>query len=857
MKHADTRPPAPRPLALQEVSGHLTLSRQQVTAWYVLPAQPWAFQSAEQRTALTLTVANAWTALAGHDLHLRVTARPYPVSRWAGALDKATRAPVGGRAQGSPWDRALVDTQKHLQTATLGEKEVYVGVPVGGVGIVGAVADALAHRTRRFERVSGRLRDLAPPLRETVAARLHPIEQIIAGPGLAGRPVEPAEMEWLLRRSVALGLPAPSGLSPVEHGEWETDDLAAFLEGYAVERVSATVNRVYGGGVERYVTVLCMGRQDGSLTVGDGKRDPWMSHADRLPFPVEWSSRVEVLAGPDAAGKAGRKLLLARDMETQYREHNIDVPLDVARKAERARKIIDEMQEGADVESTRVHGWHRLAVSGRTEKECAERARAVRDAYRPLRMAVQQPSLGQQALLREFIPGEPLGTKAYTRRQPVTYFAAGLPTVSSTLGDRRGHYRGYTVGTTRRPVMLDPHYGPEVRERSGLVPVVGGLGSGKSTLLGAVAWDSFRSGVPTTLWDPSGPLSALVEHADKVFGPGRARHLDLMHAEPGLLSPYAIISEPLREHFATDDEWTQARAEAAAERKALALDVCLMLTSQVGQRDRTRAVLTDAARAVGGYRTAALGQVVESLRADQSGNHDHARFIADLLSDAREHPLARLYFGAGYQHGSVDRQDALLTVVTMPGLTKPDLTVPREDWSSGEIMALPLLALAIYYTSRRIYAGARRDRKFVGIDEAHFLADWPSGRALFQRLATDSRKHNAAVWAASQSASHVLGLNVANLLGAAFVGRTEDEVAARDGLRLLRVPEGVGYERVLASLSPDDARNPGRSGYREFVMRDVDGHVERMRVDLGHDPALAAVLDTTPAPAVALTKQAA
>ena len=50
-----------------------------------------------------------------------------------------------------------------------------------------------------------------------------------------------------------------------------------------------------------------------------------------------------------------------------------------------------------------------------------------------------------------------------------------MPHASSRLGDRRGPYIGFTTGASRRAVMFDTHYATEVRETSGLVPVVGGL----------------------------------------------------------------------------------------------------------------------------------------------------------------------------------------------------------------------------------------------------------------------------------------------------------------------------------------------------------------------------------------------
>jgi hypothetical protein len=90
-------------------------------------------------------------------------------------------------------------------------------------------------------------------------------------------------------------------------------------------------------------------------------------------------------------------------------------------------------------------------------------------------------------------------------------------------------------------------------------------------------------------------------------------------------------------------------------------------------------------------------------------------------------------------------------------------------------------------------------------------------------------------------------MEVSNFISSAFVGRIEDEQVATDALRMLRIPAGVGYESVLARLSPRGA--PGeRSRIREFVMRDVDGNVDRMRVDLDHLPELLEVLDTTARP---------
>ncbi len=44
-----------------------------------------------------------------------------------------------------------------------------------------------------------------------------------------------------------------------------------------------------------------------------------------------------------------------------------------------------------------------------------------------------------------------------------------------------------------------------------------------------------------------------------------------------------------------------------------------------------------------------------------------------------------------------------------------------------------------------------------------------------------------------------------------------------------------------------DTSSQARLGFREFVMRDVDGRVQKLRVDVSYVPGLLTYLDTTPA----------
>ena len=320
------------------------------------------------------------------------------------------------------------------------------------------------------------------------------------------------------------------------------------------------------------MAVLSVGRLE-EIEAPDPAHDPWLSHTDRLPFPVEWSCQFDVLSGVDARRAIQRKLLVVRDMQRHYSEHDLDEPLALDRQARQAREVEDQMSRGAEVAAARVHGWFRLAVAGDSETECLERVRKVVTSFRGRRVTIEHPK-GQYGLLREFIPGEPVSTSAYRRRLPLLYLTAGVPTVSSNLGDRRGPYIGYTAGSSRRAVMFDTHYATEEKETSGLVPVVGGLGAGKSVLLGQITYEAALRGIPSVVLDPSGPLARLTELPELKE---HSEHLDLTTAANGTLNPFDVVAEPLRSAYKSNDAFMEAQVLAAQDRKLLAIDVVKML----------------------------------------------------------------------------------------------------------------------------------------------------------------------------------------------------------------------------------------------------------------------------------------
>lgn len=838
-------------IALRSIDGHLTRTGTQVMAWYRLAAQAWSFRSDVQREILIRQIAAQLGELQGRWLHLRVTTRPYPVHMWAESFDHNALGRMPDVAGALGWDGFLEGEQRHLMGLSMSDKEVFLGIEVSGRGMLDRWADIAAPVLDRFLPAAARA-ELA-----ALESEVNHLDVLVSGAGLDAVPATAEDIAWLMHRSVALGLPAPRTLAAVPEGtgRWETEDLAAFTDGVSIsqEPYAPTVQvtgRLRSQTVQRNVAVLSLGLMEG-LRIPEVD-DPWMQHSDRLPFPVEWSARMYIRRPEDVTGELQRQMGKVRSQIRHYtHDHDLEPPMSLARQADRVLEVEDEVTSGLTQLNTRLYGWWRVAVAGHDEAEAVQRAQQVLEIYRP-KVQVEHPE-AQYRYAREFVPGEPLASTAYRRRGSVTWAAAAVPAATASVGDRRGIMIGETCTATRRPVAWDPWLAQEVRRASGLTAIVGGLGSGKSFLTGLVVYKTLRAGARWTVLDPSGPLAELTRLPE--LAPF-SRHINLLRADPGILNPYRVVAEPRFEHFADDEDperaWRREKSLAAATRRRLVLDVLTgLLPFDVARMPHTRIVLLRAVREVGGAPDRHPGLVIDALRRHAREGEEHAGVVADFLEERRELPQAALLFpDTSRDDPWAADQDFRLTVLTMQGMTLPRPGSPREEWTDSESLAVELLNLASWLTQRTIYDADRNMRKGVALDETHFLSQVPTGKVLIDRLARDSRKFNVRALFASQLAGDLLRVSgFASLVNAVFVGRTDDEEAQGDALRLLRVPTGVGYEEMLGTLSPRPRHDDRPDDTpRQFVFADGHGGVEKIRIDLEapHLEHVREALDTNP-----------
>lgn len=816
----DPTTPAAEPLRAQAIHRNLLLADDGLWAWFTLGPVQWSFKSNGDRATILDAATIRWADLAGHRVHLRRTTHPVPYNVWARQLDKATPHPLEtpGDPDAPSWADFLLDAQERIAALRMEAPATYIGVRI-------------TTRTPKVEELA-KITSTNDPSEShliRVRAELRKVTGSVAKDGFAAKPLSARGLGRLMQASVGLGAPVSIAALAGEHHDWAPEDMDTFTHPVYVsaEPLAKTVQvRALRDGHEhvRHVAVLSVGRMSDRNTENPAF-DPWLVHADRLPFPVEWSATFDVMHPVDAAKKAELTRRRAEDMQAHFHEHDETPAQAVARGIRDAHRIEDEITDGEREVAVRMSGPIRCAVASPSETDTLERVAALIDAYAMNEKIALHHGYGQYGLYREFIPGEPPADAGFQRVLPAYYTATAVPNAVTRLGDGEGPYLGRSG---HRPVMFDPTWGPR-NNQSGLVLVGGGLGSGKSTLAGALAESSVRRGHQTVIFDPSGPLAALCAMPALR---AHARHVELSGAEPGTLNPYWLIPEPVRAHHTSDAKYLAAVREAEAERRDLMVDAAAMLLP--GRDPGLVAAIESAVNAVGGAYGTNPWRVVHQL---EHGDPLAQTVGAQLRASAQmrgarlmfpEDEHARAHTGDGF--------DARLTVITMRGITTPPEGTSRADWTRAERMAVPVLHLAARYAMRAMYAN--QEPKTILADEAGIIAAGGSTfRSFLVRGSRDSRKSNTMFGILSQNPGDLLDLapQITNLAGAAFIGRLKDEEAAAAALGILGVPAGHGYEKALT-----------RQVTGEFLMRDWNGNVDRIAVDLAHRPDLLAALNTTP-----------
>lgn len=842
---------------LRGVAGNLTVDKNgRIIAWFLSNNVSWSYRTQASAERLIKSTAKALDSLEDATVHVRITNRPFPVSEWA------QRSWANSPNPDPEYARVLERDQIALKNADQNDKLVYWGVDLGRRSMLASLLIDGGSAVRA-KKMSSTVEDAEV---QDLQEKLEKIEQAMASPGLDAYAVNAREKEWLLRKSFGLGCTlnptslvegdvlAESQISMyTRQVAWSVDPLADSVQVVSTQEPHTQ---------RRYSVIMTLtGLPELRIPEED---EPWIARSDRLPFPVEWSIRYVMEKPSDTKDKMTRLADRVRSQMSHYqRDHNIDPPKQLARQAQRVSEVEDEVRSKKGM-TTRVVAHVRVAVSADTEAEAMRRAERLVQLYGE--SAGWARMIGQYPMAKEFVPMEKPADDGASRRMSIVKLAAGVPAAATEFGDRAGLSLGTVAGMARQACIFDLWWGPE-HNKSGLIPITGGLGAGKTMLALAMIWKSHLAGVPWNVLDPSslmGNLTSLPGFR------GTSRAINLLDSESGVLSPYGLVADPRLEDMDGDTE-DRRRAEyerellrAKGQREQLARDVLIgCLPGDKHGSKHTIKVLRTAINRADSEQHSNLDGVLDELsrmaKKDSENLAVEAREIEETLRHVKGNELPRLFFGesGSTNDGRSSLSDTRTTFYGLKGLVAPPEDEDRLEWTDEQLLYRPILNLASWACLREVYRRPRDERKGLALDEVHEITTSGVGRTLVQKSASDSRKHNLAALVLTQNPSGIQGISasskgsISNLIGSTFLGRTEEEEEQRGNCALLRLPDDPEYSAMFGQLSTPTGRSRRETEQkdmtpREFIAKDYHGNVEKIVANQNHHADFMRAADSTP-----------
>jgi len=790
--------------AVRYFDDRILLTETHAWAYYRLPPVSYEFTTAADREAMAMgvTVALAAIRMADAEVHLRIAQRPYPAAQWATKLDETSDGGPG-------WLGYLEEMYRHVWAKDFWTKEVYLGVRLGQRGVraqlAGGMLAQLTSSYRAAEMALG-LSDEAVPVAEIArwTEQSERLGRALGSSAIAAAHASSDEVAWLFRHVLA-GTVSAASPSAARRRTWGAGEIESLFEGQVHN--GRTVLQLEHPAGESWAAFLSFARFPDVMYFPDG--EPWLHYADALPFPVEASLRMKLIAPARASKDVSRRLAHARDMDAHIREAGADLPIALAEQIEAARLL----EHGITKERLPfVYGWHRLMVTAHTKEMCVRRAEALVEHYRDAGIDVVNSTGDQFSLLCESLPGDRVRVVSYLQRQPLYTVAGGMPTATVDLGDKVtaeagwiGPYIGETLGRARSVVHFDPLVAA-ARNRPTAVAVTGEPGGGKTTLALLLILQLALRGVTTAVIDPKGDAESL---AGWLTGCGRqARVVPLGSAEPGLLDPFSF-------------------GDDLAERRTMATETLRLLLPRMSEERES--AMVQAVAAVAADEEPSLGKVVSHLEDSEDPASVNLGAVLRSMSEMR---LARLCFSAS----GGQRIDAAgwTTVFTLAGLTLPDTGIAREDYSYEQRLSVALLYLVSQFARRLLNGIDRRLPKAIFLDEAWAITSTPQGAKLIPEVSRMGRSRNTALIMVSQNAGDLLNEQVTNCISSVFAFRSSEQAEVTSVLALLGLQQSEEHKASLRTL-----------GNGQCIFRDLDGRAGRISVDLISDE-LRACLDTNP-----------
>lgn len=668
----------------------------------------------------------------------------------------------------------------------------------------------------------------------------------------------PGEVRWLYARAVRRGLPTEpcrtgwpeprlrllnhdAGGGGLSVGSPSLAPLldATFFEGGSTDdrdrprrRRYVRVDSAGGTSYQAFAAVADCPQQFGF----PGGVSEWLLIAEQLPFPTDWACRIRAVPNYTAGRAAARH---QRELAGQVREYEGDPAGPPPSLAAAMEAINDERatlaanpSEG-ELQVTMTYG-----VWAEQLADLEQRVGLLQSLYRAAEYHVPLPTGGQRALFEAMLPGSsaPRVCADYRQYMLPRDLAAGMPFAGVGLGDRQGMLLGASRDAgCARPVLFDPSAGPR-SDRDGSIAAIGALGSGKSYLAKRLAATVLQRGGQMLLVDRTA-AGEYVRFAGAFADSGVTTQVVTIGAADGAGD---VLLDPLR-----------VFAGGLARETALGY---LALVCGLEPTSLEAATLAKAIDEVAGRRgrlTEVLGEL--NSMEGRAGTQHQARKLAMRLDALKGNRFATPVWGDGQ---SIDTQ-VDCTVIHLPNLAVPGRDVLLSEHLAKKVLpeqicSLGLLYLVVALARATAYEHPKRFAALM-LDEAWALTSTLPGQQLISDMVRDGRKHNAALWIASQHPDD-LPDGLRDLISVRFLFGLSG-AAAHAGLTWLGVDPSQDNLDLLEAWTA--RRDPGHttSGGEpsECLMRDAAGRLGHIQIAEAETDRLHAAFESNPTRLTAAT----
>jgi hypothetical protein len=565
-----------------------------------------------------------------------------------------------------------------------------------------------------------------------------------------------------------------------------------------VERRTLRIESEHG---DSHQAFLCVGALPEVVNFPGRRAELMFSPLEALDFPVDVAFSSKHLPNDDSVRLVRRRIV---DADHIYREESSGDHGPTANTFERPQiaRELEQYLTGGD-HPPLLKATISYCVSAASEEELEQRIERLRrelgsvDLHRPLG--------DQLRLFISHLPGKAAQISDYSDYLTVEQFGAMVPVATHAVGAGTGPYIGHTLTGARQPVLFDPTEASRT-SRAPATLLAGTLGSGKTLCMELIMYQAFLAGSTICDIDPKGDhrLEALPGLAEQMEKIELSAHEDYR----GMLDPLRIAAKETREDL-TCNFLLAILPEPVAPEWQTEVRLGVQRVIDAGGRS--------------------CGEVIEEL----ARGNEAARDVARVLRIHANSGLAKLGIATAESHPP-EAGSQPITSLRIRNLTLPLPGTSRADQLEEERIGQAILHLLAVYALRLTSADPDR-HSVLGFDEAWVLLSDGAGRALVDRISRLGRAQNVTPLLATQVLGDVEELD--GLIGAAFCFGVESEIEARKALRLLHLDE------------EDETLRQRLISFRQgrCMMRDYDGRVSPIQVDL-LDPEVLAALDTTPGP---------